>query len=210
MKLLQFNKVLCLSPHPDDVEYSMAATIKKFKDTQFDILCLTNGTSTDSSTNESRILEVQSFWQNFQCANIKLINPFYKSFEDAISAEWITSIENRLPFNEYNAIFTTSNLDSHQEHIFVNNLVPALTRNKPISIIEYKSPSTLHSWSPNYFVSCDTIFNDKLISLRKSFISQIDSTYFSDDLIKLFHMDYNCFKRNYGYVEQFNIRSLYN
>ena len=38
MKLLQFNKVLCLSPHPDDVEYSMSATIKKFQDTQFDLI----------------------------------------------------------------------------------------------------------------------------------------------------------------------------
>jgi LmbE family N-acetylglucosaminyl deacetylase len=47
MKLLQFNKVLCLSPHPDDVEYSMSATIKKFCNTQFDVLCLTKGTSTD-------------------------------------------------------------------------------------------------------------------------------------------------------------------
>ena len=40
MKLLNFNRVLCLSPHPDDVEYSMSGTIMKCTDTIFDIVCL--------------------------------------------------------------------------------------------------------------------------------------------------------------------------
>jgi len=208
MKLLQFNKVLCLGPHPDDVEYSMSATIKKFQDTQFDIVCLTKGTSTDASFGNSRLKELQLFWNQLQCKNVNLINPFYESFESATTAEWITAIETIMPMNEYDAIFTTSNLDSHQEHIFVNSLVPSLTRSKSISIIEYKSPSTLHSWTPNYFVSCN--INDKLSSLRNAFISQLDSTYFDEDLIKLFHSDYNCSKRNIKTTEQFNIRILYN
>ena len=38
MKFLGFDKVLCLSPHPDDVEYSMSGTILKYKDTHFDIV----------------------------------------------------------------------------------------------------------------------------------------------------------------------------
>ena len=29
MKFLGFNKVLCLSPHPDDVEFGMMGTILK-------------------------------------------------------------------------------------------------------------------------------------------------------------------------------------
>ena len=40
MKFLNFNKVLCLGAHPDDVEYGMLGTIMKYKDTQFDILVL--------------------------------------------------------------------------------------------------------------------------------------------------------------------------
>ena len=38
MKLLNLNRVLCLSPHPDDVEYSMLGTIIKHQDTIFDVL----------------------------------------------------------------------------------------------------------------------------------------------------------------------------
>ena len=30
MKLFNFDRVLCLSPHPDDVEYSMLGTIMKY------------------------------------------------------------------------------------------------------------------------------------------------------------------------------------
>ena len=43
MKFLNFNRVLCLSPHPDDVEYSMLGTIIKHSSTTFDVLCLTKG-----------------------------------------------------------------------------------------------------------------------------------------------------------------------
>ena len=43
MKLFNFNKVLCLSPHPDDVEYSMLGTIMKYSDTQFHLLQLAQG-----------------------------------------------------------------------------------------------------------------------------------------------------------------------
>jgi LmbE family N-acetylglucosaminyl deacetylase len=186
----------------------MSATIKKFQNTQFDVLCLTKGTSTDSSSGESRIKEVLKFWELLKCSNVRLINPFYNSFDSATTAKWITAIETIMPMNEYDAIFTTSNLDSHQEHIFVNKLVPSLTRNKTISIIEYKSPSTLHSWTPNFFVSCN--IKSKIASLRGAFISQLDSAYFDESLIELFHSDYNCWKRNLKITEQFNIQLLYN
>ena len=36
MKFLGFDNVLCISPHPDDIEYSMFGTIDKYKDTKFD------------------------------------------------------------------------------------------------------------------------------------------------------------------------------
>ena len=37
MRLFNFNRVLCLSPHPDDVEYSMLGTIMKYSNTKFEI-----------------------------------------------------------------------------------------------------------------------------------------------------------------------------
>lgn len=208
MKFLNFNKVLCLSPHPDDVEYSMSATINKYTDTQFDILCLTNGTSTDNTSNDKRRLEIQRFWELFRCDNANILNTDIDYFETKTAAQWITYLDNIIR-NNYDAICTTSAFDSHQEHIFLNTLINPLTRSKPISIIEYKSPSTLHTWIPNYFVNCEHQFANKLISLRKAFTSQIDSIYFSETCIRTFHVDYNCLKRNTYLVEHFRIVTLY-
>ena len=64
MKFLNYNKVLCLSPHPDDVEYGMLGTICKYKDTQFDVVVLSQGGDFDESTLKSRQLECQSVWKN--------------------------------------------------------------------------------------------------------------------------------------------------
>ena len=54
MKLLNYDKVLCLSPHPDDVEYGMLGTICKYKNTQFDIVFLSQGGDFDQSTAKER------------------------------------------------------------------------------------------------------------------------------------------------------------
>ena len=72
MKLLGYDKVLCLSPHPDDVEYSMSGTILKCIDTTFDILCLTQGGEHDKTTNSFRVDEVRDVWSTSNCNNVNL------------------------------------------------------------------------------------------------------------------------------------------
>ena len=52
-KFLGFDNVLCLSPHPDDIEYGMAGTIVKHTDTNFDILILTEGGDFDFTTSNT-------------------------------------------------------------------------------------------------------------------------------------------------------------
>ena len=54
MKFLNYNKVLILSPHPDDAEYGVLGTMMKYKDTTFDIAVLSDGGDFDSSTTKSR------------------------------------------------------------------------------------------------------------------------------------------------------------
>jgi LmbE family N-acetylglucosaminyl deacetylase len=211
MKFLGFNKVLCLSPHPDDVEYSLAGTIMKFKDTQFDILCLTQGTSTDISSSEGRLSEVKSFWKYLKLPNVTLRFSGIKTFEEMFSAQWITWIENNTQFaNSYEAILGTSNLDSHYEHILVNTFMQALCRSRCISILEYKSPSTLHTWIPNFSVEIKKEFSLKRDALRKAFISQLDAPYFTEACIEVFHHDYLNFKKGNFLTESFRIVNLHN
>jgi LmbE family N-acetylglucosaminyl deacetylase len=209
MKFLGHNVVLCLSPHPDDIEYSMSGTIAKYTDTKFIIYCLTLGTSTDETSGNDRLEEVKSFWNELDVSNVHLVKPNVNTFESLTLAEWTTLLDKKISFYKPNAILTTSDIDSHQEHKFVSNLVPSLIRNKPISVIEYKSPSTLHNWTPNYLVSIENFCILKYNTLHKSFPSQTDALYFNKECINAFHTDYQTMKRGIGYVEQFKIKLMY-
>jgi len=212
MKFLNFDNVLCLSPHPDDVEYGMAGTILKYNDTHFDIFCLTLGTSTDDTSTVKRLDEIATFWHMLDVFNVNIIEPKVEVFEELTNAKWVTHIEAVADFehNTYDAICGTSKLDSHQEHRFVNGMLSTLARSNPMSIVEYKSPSTLHDWTPNCFIGIDDFYTMKVKRLQTSFKTQSkDSYYFKNACMKAFHTDYLSMKKGYGMVEQYNIINLY-
>lgn len=60
----------------------------------------------------------------------------------------------------------------------------ALTRSTPVSIIEYKSPSTLDSWVPNMFVEIGDYAEEKIGRLER-FESQ-KNYIFNQNICKLF------------------------
>ena len=117
--------------------------------------------------------------------------------------KWVHHIENGLDLPPLDAIFGTSSNDTHYEHHIVNRILNSLGRNKKVSLFEYKSPSTKDSWEPNLFVDIDEIFDIKLKTLRDSFTSQIDASYFSTELIKQFSNVYNISKLGHNRVESF-------
>ena len=83
MKFLGFNKVLCISPHPDDVEYSMLGTILKYTDTEFHLFQMSQGGDCDPSTNETRLLGVQHVWKTANTSNINLHFTDFKFIKDS-------------------------------------------------------------------------------------------------------------------------------
>jgi N-acetylglucosamine malate deacetylase 1 len=201
MKFLGFDKVLCLSPHPDDVEYSMGGTILKCKDTQFDILTLTYGGDNDMTNVSNRQLEVHEFWSDISNANPTFIgNHKMKEYDEA---GWVHLIENTT-LTDHNAIVTPSSLDSHFEHRFVSNFGLALTRIRPISLLEYMSPSTQRDWIPSVYVDITQQY-DKKLELLKTFKSQQQRSYFQNEQLKGFHIDFQCSKKGISLVEQFKL-----
>ena len=62
MKFLGYDNVLCISPHPDDTEYSMMGTILKYWDTMFTCLQLCQGGDMDETTDKNRLFEVENAW----------------------------------------------------------------------------------------------------------------------------------------------------
>jgi len=209
MKFLNFNRVLCLSPHPDDTEYSIAGVILKHQDTHFDILCMTQGGDCDSTSGVGRIHEVRNAWSTTNAKNYSLFFSDVKFLKDRGTDEWINYIETNFTRNfEYDCIMTTSEYDSHFEHVIVSSLAAPLSRVKPYSIIQYKSPSTLDKWTPNLFVSLGDFYYFKKKMLQE-FKSQTHHEYFGDFVLDGFHSNFQCMKKGQGFVESYKIITMY-
>ena len=227
MKFLNYDKVLCLSPHPDDVEYGMLGTMMKYKDTKFDIFVLSQGGDFDKSTSKKRHSESEKaleFIDNAKCyfSNVKHIK---NKPED----EWVSIIEKRFNINDYDCIIYPPHEDSHFEHRMINKLAPALVRGSKCGRVTYKTASVLDSWLPNVFVDLNYIGHrnkedghseetDLLflaciwyskLNRMKVFESQVNKSYFEEDSIKSFHSNYNCSKRGMSHVESFRIETTY-
>jgi len=211
MKLLGFNKVLCLSPHPDDVEYSMLGTILKYTNTEFNLLQLAQGGDCDETTGEHRLNEVANVWKVAECNNLKIINTQYKFIKEIPEENWIQLIETVLNNSNttYDAIFLPNETDSHFEHRFVSRFGAALIRNNKISLIQYYTPSTQDAWQSNFYVDIESHYDKKLESL-KMFTSQQHRYYFTADVLRAFHSDFQCSKKKLHYVEKYKILNLFN
>ena len=209
MKFLNFNRMLILAPHPDDAEYSVAGVILKHQDTHFDILCLTQGGDCDTTTGESRIQEVLNAWSIVDANNYNLYFSDEKLLKYKDIDQWINWIEiNFIKKYNYDCIMTTSEYDSHFEHVIVSSLAAPLSRIKPYSIIQYRSPSTLEKWIPNLFVSLEDFYYIKCNMLQE-FKSQIDRPYFTQSVLDGFHTNFQCMKKGKGYVESYKIITCY-
>lgn len=209
MKFLNFNRVLVLAPHPDDAEYSVAGVVLKHEDTWFDILCLTQGGDCDITTGENRINEVLNAWSKSNASNYTLHFSDQKLLKHKDVDEWINYIEvNYTNKFNYDCILTTSEYDSHFEHVIVNSLAAPLSRIRPYSIIQYRSPSTLEKWTPNLFVSLGDFYYIKCNMLQE-FKSQIHRPYFSKEVLDGFHTNFQCMKKGKGFVESFKVITCY-
>jgi len=209
MKFLNFNRILILAPHPDDAEYSVAGVVLKHQDTHFDILCLTQGGDCDTTTGESRIQEVLNAWSTVNVNNYTLYFSDEKLLKYKDIDQWIYWIETNFTKKyNYDCIMTPSEYDSHFEHVIVSSLAAPLSRIKPYSIIQYRSPSTLEKWIPNLFVSLEDFYYIKCNMLQK-FKSQIDRPYFTQSVLDGFHTNFQCMKKGKGYVESYKIITCY-
>ena len=134
MKLLKYDKILCLSPHPDDVEYSMSGTIMKYVDTQFDILCLTIGGAEDKTSSKSRYNEVKNFWNGISNVNLIYLNLDISNYREDVA---IQVIDSKLNMSDYDAIFIPCREDNHFFHRNISTLGRSLCRVSKFDLIEY-------------------------------------------------------------------------
>ena len=210
MKFLNLNNVLCLSPHPDDVELGVMGTIFKYTDTKFDVLCLTKGGAKgyDETNKIDRREEVNNAWKVTHPDNAKIYHSEKDYFEDLTEPGWINYIENKfVKKKKYSGILIPTGDDSMFEHRFVNKFGSALCRFSPMSLIEYHTVSTVNDWKPNLFIDIESVYPKKIKSLEE-FKSQITKSYLQRKSLNAFHSNFQCSKRGMGMVEQFKIIEL--
>jgi LmbE family N-acetylglucosaminyl deacetylase len=203
-KFLNFSKVFGLSPHPDDIEYGMSGTILKYTETHFDLVCMTKGGNCDQTTKESnRHQEMTEFWKDVPNVTIHFI------YFDAINEgeDFIINYLEKNLITDHELILTPSKNDNHFFHKKISNIGPALCRIKPMSLIEYFTPSTSLEWIPNFVVNLDeNIYLDKKNRLQR-FKSQVTKTYFSDYCLDSFHSSLEFTKKGLHWVEKFRSNS---
>ena len=208
MNFLNLNKVLCLSAHPDDIEYGVLGSMISCGDTLFDVVVLSNGGDFDVTTGDSRFDECKKIWDKL--TNVKGACLEFTCVKDSSEDFWVNHIENTFDLKSYDAILTLPKHDSHFEHRMVNNISYALLRGIDVGLITYRTPSILEEWIPNYYVKIsDEVLQSKIDFLRDGFDSQKDKLYFQEQSIKDFHTNYLCSKVGAGYVEQFRIERLF-
>jgi len=209
-KLLGFDKVLCLSPHPDDVEYGMLGTVLMYPDTKFVVLTMSYGTAGDVTSGHVRQEEVMRCWNGVSNAVVEFSG--VNALEDLSERKWIYALEAEFNMHrelDCDAIFTPPNCDTHYEHLLVNRIGLALTRSRAASLLEYRTASTAHGWAPNMKVDISDVYNQKLRMINV-FKSQARHGYFSLPALLAFHMDYDARKREtHMWCEKFHIVNLW-
>lgn len=202
MKFLNNNRVMCLSPHPDDIEYSMSGTILKFKSTIFDIYIFSFGGDLDLTKNKTRYKEVLAFWKDVENVNIIYIEELEPNkFKQDIA---IHKLEKEYNLQQYDAIFIPCREDNHFFHVKVSDLGRSLCRVSKYNLYEYFTPSAETKWIPNLAVEIDDVYDDKKKRLS-AFKSQNKHTYFSDFCLNAFHSDLHYNKKGFGWVEKFKV-----
>lgn len=205
MQLLNFDSVLCLSPHPDDIEYSFGGAILRHNNTKFTSIVFSTGSINDPVANELRWEECRQYWKDVPNIEQYFMAPLLRMYSEE---EWLNLLEKAFPLKKYDAILLPPNLDTHYEHRFVHNIGMAMTRIAPASIIEYKSVSVLDTWIPNLIIELDDISARKKIKRMLQFKSQ-KKLYFESGFMEASHTHLSSLKRGIKLAEQFRIITLY-
>lgn len=205
MKLLGLDRVLCLSPHPDDVEYGMAGTVLKHTSTDFTVLTMSIGSKGDLMADDSRRNEVRDFWRKIR-GDVALEFASVDYIGEQGMERWLKSLEGKP--SEFSALFVPPAADSHYEHRFVHDLAWALCRACKTSIVTYATPSTLNSWSPTLFVDIRKQLKRKLDALE-GFCTQTHHHYFERKVLEAFHTNFQAAKKGIRSVERFRAEEIH-
>jgi len=173
MKVSKHNKVLIVSPHPDDGELGAGGMISLFVRQGYDVISiyLTRG---ECGGAKAKVREKESI-NACLCLGISENNIHFGPFADTRIPDTYDSIEflERYIDDRVHTALIPSTHDFHQDHRKTAYSAITAFRNVPC-LLSYESPSSMPSFNPNTFVDISELFDCKWKCLKchKSQIAQ--------------------------------------
>jgi LmbE family N-acetylglucosaminyl deacetylase len=172
-------KVLCIGPHPDDLEFGSAGTLIKYAEAGSEVFLMLMTRGAMGGEPEVRIAE--------QIESGKIIGVkdiFWGGFKDTklvADAESIGAVEKIIIQVQPDMIFSPYGEDTHQDHRTLYNIVMSAARNRR-NLLLYETPTTAPQFNPNVFVDITQVLNKKVKTLLAHH-SQIMKTNIQDTSI---------------------------
>ena len=175
-------RVLAIGAHPDDIEIAAGAALAKMRDAGYLIqgLVLTGG-------EKGGRLEVRPGEARRGGAFLGLegvsVEPFIDTRLESQAVEVADSIEAAVKQFMPDIIFTHSVHDLHQDHRTVYEATLRATRNTPVTILCYESPSATDEFRPTYFMDVCQYAEVKIHAMREHW-DQRDKPYMKEAVVR--------------------------
>ena len=154
--------ILCIGPHPDDLEFGAAGTLIKYAKAGYDVylMIMTQGgmggeteTRSVEQAESGKIMGVKNiFWGGYQDTQLKA------------DAETIRVVEDILQKIQPSVILCPFGEDTHQDHRNLAKVVMSASRNSR-NLLLYETPTTSPNFNPNIFVDITEVLDRKIKTL---------------------------------------------
>ena len=174
--------ILAIGAHPDDIEIAAGAALAKFRDSGYRITGLVMTYGEQGGNAEIRPNEAKEGAQFLGLEQVE-VHHFTDTQLENDAAELTRVIEKAILREKPDIIFTHSEHDLHQDHKCVYDATLRATRNYPVSILCYESPSITQDFRPTYFVDVCDYVDVKVEAIRQHW-DQKSKPYMDADLVR--------------------------
>ena len=165
---MQRSKRIILSPHPDDAEIGCPGFL-----VDSTVILFTGDDARTKETSEALALHnaTLTLWpRKIADGRIEFFPEDYGTIDELTAG--------------FDLIFTPPVHDHHQDHRAVAWFGKSAIRRRPITLVEYETPSRLDTWSPNAYKPWTTREVDDHLAALAAHATQSDKTYLHPENVK--------------------------
>ena len=174
--------ILAIGAHPDDIEIAAGAALAKMRDTGYEISGLVMTYGEQGGNAETRPHEAEKGAQFLGLERVEVYH-FTDTHLEGDGVELTRAIEKAILREKPDIIFTHSEHDLHQDHRAVYEATLRATRNYPVTILCYESPSITQDFRPTYFVDVCDYVDVKVEAIRQHW-DQKGKPYMDAELVR--------------------------